>query len=232
MRKTIHGTNGLAAFFFSLAAFTAFVPQSLHAQDALASAAQIVPGTDLVELLDDGPDRLSADVHWDGRDSNGTRWIYMEADTHAVAPFPLARVRAALQNYGKFPLWFKRCLAERDMGSNSEGKLEELSVGITVFGITFESTFTALAVERVNTSEQSITRYEVVSSDGKVRDVAAQFYLQAVDVDGKPCTYVRFTDRALVIRMAPLQQAIMSMFVRVEHENVLEQLIEAVESGI
>jgi hypothetical protein len=80
-------------------------------------------------------------------------------------------------------------------------------------------------VEPAHSSSSIVIEITQVTGDGSVRNIFASWFLAAVTVDGKPCTYIRFFDSNESKQQVGGQLMVMKMSVNGEHTGALEQLI-------
>jgi hypothetical protein len=183
----------------------------------------IPPGTDLAKLLH-RPAVIASSITVAG--AGGSRWITMDADVHACTVLPLDRLRGTVRNFEEYPAIFKRMKRDR-VRRSPEGVFVEMSVSVGLAGVTYDTTYTLLAEERIDAAGRFLLDFSPVSSDGLVRDPHGVWYFESVTVNGAPAVYLRYTASGKVLKKYPLQDTIMGMFVNMEHVDLLKQFLKA-----
>jgi hypothetical protein len=191
---------------------------------AAAGETGIPPGTDLAALLD-RPAVIASSVTV-ATAANRSRWIAMEADVHACTAVPLDRLRVIARDFEGYPKIFKRMKRDR-VRRTPEGVFVEMFVSVGLAGITYDTDYTLLAEEQIDTSGRFLLDFSHVSSDGSVKNAHGIWYFESVTVNGVPAVYLRYTASGQVLKKYPLQDTIMDMFINMEHIDLLNQFLKA-----
>jgi hypothetical protein len=191
---------------------------------AAAGETGIPPGTDLAKLLN-RPAVIASSIAVE-TEAGDSRWIVMDADIHACTALPLDRLRVMARNFEGYPKIFKRMKRDR-VRRSPEGVFVEMFVSVGLMGVTYDTDYTLLAEERIDTAGRFLLDFSHVSSDGQVRDAHGIWYFESVTVNGSPAVYLRYTASGKVLKKYPLQDTIMSIFVDMEHIDLLNQFLKA-----
>jgi hypothetical protein len=204
-------------FFFCLA----FV---LFTGTAVAGETAIPPDTDLSKIFQK-PAVIGSSVTEEAA-ADRSQWITMEADVQVCTPLPLETLRTAARDYENYSGVFKRI--KRDKVTRSpQGVFVEMSVSVGLMGITYDTTYTVLVDEQIDTPSRLLLDFSFVSSDGNVQDAHGIWYLESVLVNGSPATYARYTAHGKVLKKYPLQKTIMGTFINQEHIDLMNQFLKA-----
>ncbi|MDR2607411.1 MAG: hypothetical protein LBC57_03385 [Treponema sp.] len=164
-----------------------------------------------------------------------TVWIGMKADVHTVIPEKLETIRPLIFAWEDYPKHFKR-LKENWIERRQDGTVFRMHLSVGLMGIYYDSVYTLFARALIDTPKKlfiefaPLNRAEAyISEDGTVRRPLGLWYLEELEVRGEPCTYVRYIADGEVLKKYPLQDTVMALFVDLEHQELLKQLIRAVE---
>jgi hypothetical protein len=103
-------------------------------------------------------------------------------------------------------------------------------VSVGLMGITYDTDYTLLAGEQIDTSGRFLLDFSHVSSDGLVRNAHGIWYFESVTINGVPAVYLRYIASGQVLKKYPLQDTIMDMFVDMEHIDLINQFLKAAAS--
>ena len=191
---------------------------------AAAGETGIPPDTDLAKLLH-RPAVIASSITVE-TEAGDFRWITMDADVHACTAIPLDRLREIARNFEGYPKIFKRMKWDK-VRRSPEGVFVEMFISVGLMGITYDTDYTLLAEEQIDAAGRFLIDFSHVSSDGQVRDAHGVWYFESVTVNGAPAVYLRYTASGKVLKKYPLQDTIMSMFVNMEHVDLLNQFLKA-----
>ncbi|MDR1446360.1 MAG: hypothetical protein LBI90_05635 [Treponema sp.] len=162
-------------------------------------------------------------------------WIRMKADVHTVIPEKLETIRPLLFAWEDYPKHFKR-LKENWIERRQDGTAFKMHLSVGLMGIYYDSVYTLFPRALIDTPKKLLIEFAplnrteaYISEDGTVRRPLGLWYLEELEVKGKPCTYVRYIADGEVLKKYPLQDTVMTLFVGIEHQELLKQLIRAVE---
>ena len=153
-------------------------------------------------------------------------WIDLSMDLHGCADVPLANLRAVLLDYTNYPKNFKR-YKETTLSRDERGLYQHITVSIGLMGFSFDTRYTLLSHTPIDTPGAFAMTWTHAGDDGTIKNIRGNWYLQAVMVDNKPYTYIRYTAFSTAVRKFPLQRMIMNLFKDGEHFDMLKQFIRA-----
>jgi hypothetical protein len=185
----------------------------------------IPPGTDLAKLLD-RPAVVASSITGETA-ANHSRWITMEADVHACTALPLDTLRMTARDFESYPKIFKRMKWDR-VRRSPEGVFVEMFISVGLMGITYDTVYTLLADEQIDTPARYLLDFSHAADDGLVQSAHGIWYFESVVVNGTPAVYTRYIANGKVLKKYPLQDTIMSMFVNMEHIDLMNQFLRAV----
>jgi ribosome-associated toxin RatA of RatAB toxin-antitoxin module len=185
-----------------------------------------IPSIEVLKKIAGKPQVIDSEITSE-KDPDNSRWIRMYADVHVCTDIPLERLYPVITDYGNYPAYFKRNRAVQVFPAEPAGVYQDAEVGIVLMGISYISRYRTLITEKENTPSRLILEFNGVSSDGSVRDIFAQWYFEALVVDGQPCTYIRYTFSNSVVSKNIFQRAVMAMFIDSEAAAMLNQLLLA-----
>ncbi|MDR2500997.1 MAG: hypothetical protein LBD37_07965 [Treponema sp.] len=153
-------------------------------------------------------------------------WIDLDIDLHICADVPLANLRAVLLDYTNYPKNFKR-YKETALSQDERGLYQHITVSIGLMGFSFDTRYTLLSHTPIDTPDAFAMTWTHAGDDGSIKNIRGNWYLQAVMVDNKPYTYIRYAAFSTAVRKFPLQRMVMNMFKDLEHFDMLKQFIRA-----
>jgi hypothetical protein len=185
----------------------------------------ISPGTDLGKIAKK-PAIVSSEISLVPGDIS-PRWITMKADVHVWTDIPLDTLRPIARDFENYSNIFKRIKRDRVIKTEDALYLEML-ISVGLLNITYDTEYVLLAAEVLNTPSRFLLDFSHVSDDGRVRKAHGIWYFEAAAVEGVMGTYIRYIADGQVLKVYPLQDTIMHMFVNMEHIDILNQFLQAV----
>jgi hypothetical protein len=203
-------------------------PDSGAAADAAVSAG-LAAGAGVEDLLK-SPRVISSSVSREKREGKSL-WIDMTVDVHGCTEVPRERLLAVLNDTDNYSRVFKRIRAA-SFGSTGEGVYRDMRMSIGLLGFSFETNYTLLFRETLNTAGAYRLTFTHAGDDGTVKDVHGFWYFESLEISGESYTYVRYYSSCRVLRKFPFQRMIMSMFNGQENIDMMHQLFRAAARGI
>jgi hypothetical protein len=185
----------------------------------------IAPGTDLAKILNK-PAMVGSSITGETAPDR-SRWITMDADVHVCTAVPLNKLRTIVRDFENYPGIFKR-MTKDTVSRGPDGVYVEMFISVGLMGINYNTAYTLLAEEQINTPGSFLLDFSHVSGDGLVRSAHGLWYFESVTVNGNPAVYIRYIAKGTVLRKYPLQETVMSMFVNLEHIDMMNQFLKAV----
>lgn len=187
-------------------------------------AARIPPDTDFAKILNK-PAIIKTEVSSEVGDAH-TRWIGMLADIQVCTDIPQDVLRRVVTDYEQYPRIFKR-LTSIKVNRASEGVYQDWHIRVGFKNFSFDTDYTLLAVEQVNTQDKYLLDFSHVSDDGSVKDAWGVWYFENIHLDGAEHTYVRYTTSCKTLRKFPLQRVIMGIIINMEYTDLMNQFLQA-----
>jgi hypothetical protein len=184
----------------------------------------IPPDTDLAGILNK-PAMVGSAITGETA-ADHSRWITMDADVHVCIAVPLDDLRAVARDFENYPRVFKR-MKKSTVSRTGTGVYVEMFVSVGLLGINYNTAYTLLAEERIDTPARFLLDFSYVSGDGLVQNAHGIWYFESVTVNGSPAVYTRYIAKGTVLRKYPLQETIMNMFVNLEHIDLMNQFLKA-----
>jgi hypothetical protein len=154
-------------------------------------------------------------------------WVTMEADVHICSPLSLGQIRAVITDYENYIKTFKRTTVSRVAGRNEQGLIAFFEITVGVMGITAVTAYSVLMETPLDSPEKFLLTFSHVSDNGSIRNVHGFWYLEAVTIEGRPHTYVRYYSYTEPLRVTVLQKQATSWFIRSEYGTMMEEVLAA-----
>jgi hypothetical protein len=185
-----------------------------------------MPGQEVLQKIFNKPGIVKTEVSQEMGDDK-VRWIDVYTDVHIATDIPLDKLRRAILDFDNYPRMFKRNLNIAVI--REDGKLyNDMTMGAEFLGISFITTYRVLVSELVNTPEEFVIDYSLVSGDGSMKDFYGRWYLEKIPRSGggEDQYYVRYYASSKVIRKYPLQRLIMALFINGESKDLMSQFVK------
>jgi hypothetical protein len=183
----------------------------------------VPPKTNLKRIVNK-PEIIHTDVdsYKDGDDV----WITMEADVQVCTDIPFAKLKNVIMDYGKYADVFKRITASEVLNKTEAGTELFMQLTVSALGITFVTGYTQL-IEEIDEPGRFLFRFSHLAGDGTVKNVHSYWYFQAVDIGGKPYTYIRYYSASEALKKHALQKLASGMFIASEYTGIMKELLAA-----
>lgn len=161
------------------------------------------------------------------RGEDKIRWIEAYTDIHIATDIPLDKLKRAILDFDNYPRMFKRNLNIAVI--REDGKVyNDMTMGAELMGISFITNYRVVVTELLNTPEEFVIDYRLVSGDGAIKEFYGRWYLEKIPRSGggENQYYVRYYASSVVIRKYPLQRFIMSLFINGESKDLMSQFVK------
>jgi hypothetical protein len=154
----------------------------------------------------------------------------MLADIHVCVDIPQKTLRGVATDYERYPQIFSR-MRSIQVRRENEGVYQDWRIGVGFKNFSYDTCYTLLAVEKENTPERYLLDFSHVADDGSIKEAWGQWYFESLWLEGRECTYVRYTTSSRVVRKFPLQRTIMGWIINKEYTDLMNQFLKAVRSA-
>ncbi|GHV07774.1 hypothetical protein FACS189485_18540 [Spirochaetia bacterium] len=193
-----------------------------------AEFAFIPPGTDLEKIFNK-PAALEAQISAEEGDDQ-SKWIGMLVDIHVCTDIPQDVLRRVVTDYEQYTGIFKR-LVSMKVDRADEGAYLGWHIRIGSNNLSYDTRYTTLASEQLNTRDKYLLYYSHVSDDGSIKDAWGGWYFENVMVKGKECTYVRYITSNKTFRKFLIQRLALSLVIKKEYADLMDQFLRAARTA-
>ena len=200
-------------------------PFAIEAQTVSGHAASMPENVNLRRILE-RPDVIASMVT--SMEEGDKTWIGMEIDVHATTAIPLQRLRTLLTDFSGYHQILRRVTSSRVSGTTERGTLLSLEVTVRAMGVTVVTNYTILKEIIVDTPDRFHLSFTHFSDDNTIRNIHGYYYLEMVEIDGMPHTYIRYYAYQDSLQTNGLQRQVTSMFIGSEHTRMLRDILALV----